>query len=91
MAPEQSLALLDRLRAGQFLEAMAVWQRLRPFEDMRARRANALNVSVVKEALAQLGLCRADVRPPISPLTEPERAEVRTILAGLTVPAAVSV
>jgi 4-hydroxy-tetrahydrodipicolinate synthase len=42
---------------------------MRPVGEMRARRANALNVSVVKEALAQLGLCRAAVRPPISELT----------------------
>jgi 4-hydroxy-tetrahydrodipicolinate synthase len=85
VAPRQSLALLDRLRKGDFVEAMAVWQRLRPFEDMRARHNSALNVSVVKEALAQLGLCRPDVRSPISPLTEAERAEVRAILADLEV------
>jgi len=42
VAPEQSLALLDRLRRGEFVEAMAVWQRLRPFEDLRARNASAL-------------------------------------------------
>ena len=86
VAPAQSLALLHRLRAGDFAEAMAVWRRLRPFEEMRARRANALNVSVVKEALAQLGLCRPDVRPPISPLTGAERAEVGRILVDLEVP-----
>ncbi len=85
VAPEHSLALLDRLRAGHFGEAVALWRRLRPFEDLRARRSSALNVSVVKEALAQLGLCRPDVRPPISPLSEEERAEVRTILADLVV------
>jgi 4-hydroxy-tetrahydrodipicolinate synthase len=85
VAPEQSLALLDRLRSNDFPGAMAVWQRLRPFEDLRARYHSALNVSVVKEALAQLGLCRPDVRPPISPLSEGERAEVRTILAELGV------
>ncbi len=85
VAPEQSLALLHRLRANDFSGAMTVWQRLRPFEDLRARYHNALNVSVVKEALAQLGLCRPDVRPPISRLSEAERAEVRTILAGLGV------
>jgi 4-hydroxy-tetrahydrodipicolinate synthase len=83
VAPEQSLALLDTLRKGDLAAAMAVWQRLRPFEEMRARNHNALNVSVVKEALAQLGLCRPDVRPPISTLTEPERDEVRAILAEL--------
>ncbi len=85
VAPERSLALLSALKAGDFPAAMAIWQRLRPFEEMRARRANALNVSVVKQALAQLGLCRPDVRPPISVLSEAERAEVRTILADLDV------
>jgi 4-hydroxy-tetrahydrodipicolinate synthase len=54
---------------------------------MRARRANALNVSVVKEALAQLGLCRPDVRPPITARSGAECAEVGTILAGLGVAA----
>ena len=62
---------------------ISVWQRLRPFEDLRARYHNALNVSVVKEALAQLGLCRPDVRPPISPLSDAERAEVAAILKAL--------
>ena len=83
VAPQRSLALLAALRAGDFAGAMAIWQRLRPFEEMRARRANGLNVSVVKEALAQLGLCRPDVRPPITVLTEAERAEVKDILADL--------
>ena len=85
VAPQRSLALLAALRAGDFAGAMAIWQRLRPFEEMRARRANGLNVSVVKEALAQLGLCRPDVRPPITVLTEAERAEVKDILADLDV------
>ena len=51
--------------------------------------ANARNVSVVKEALAQLGLCRAAVRPPISELTPAERAEVARVLRLLDEPAAV--
>jgi 4-hydroxy-tetrahydrodipicolinate synthase len=83
VAPELSLSLLRHLRAGEFAEAMAVWRRLRPFEDLRARRANALNVSVVKEALSQQSLCRPDVRPPITPLTEPERKEVTAFLTTL--------
>jgi 4-hydroxy-tetrahydrodipicolinate synthase len=83
VAPAQSLELLHRLRGGDFAGAMQTWRRLRPFEDLRARQANALNVSVVKEALAQLGLCRPDVRPPISPLTPDEQAEVSKILADL--------
>jgi 4-hydroxy-tetrahydrodipicolinate synthase len=40
-------------------------------------------VSVVKEALAQLGLCRRTVRPPISEVSPAERDEVATILADL--------
>ena len=43
---------------------MKVWEQIRRFEELRAADASADNVSVVKEALAQLGLCRPDVRPP---------------------------
>jgi 4-hydroxy-tetrahydrodipicolinate synthase len=88
VAPRQSLELLARLHAGDLATAMGIWRRLRPFEDMRARDGSALNVSVVKEALAQRGLCRADVRPPIAPLSEAQRAEVTTMLAELDVPVA---
>src|SRR5437763_6597456 len=59
VAPQRSLSLRHALRRGHFAAAMPIWPRLRRFEEMRARRANALNVSVVKEALAQLGLCRS--------------------------------
>jgi 4-hydroxy-tetrahydrodipicolinate synthase len=89
VAPELSLGLLGDLRAGNTTAAMALWRKLRPFEDLRARRSSALNVSVVKEALAQLGLCRPDVRPPIGPLSGSERAEVTAILASLGVSATV--
>ncbi|MDH2424024.1 dihydrodipicolinate synthase family protein [Sphaerisporangium sp. TRM90804] len=85
VVPELSLALLHRLRAGDTGGAMRLWRRLKPFEDLRARHGNANNVSVVKEALAQLGLCRRDVRPPISPLPETERAEVAALLGSLRV------
>jgi 4-hydroxy-tetrahydrodipicolinate synthase len=88
VAPRHSLDLLAQLHAGDFASAMGTWRRLRPFEDMRARAGSALNVSVVKEALAQLGLCRADVRPPIARLTGEQRTEVTAILAGLDVAAA---
>jgi dihydrodipicolinate synthase/N-acetylneuraminate lyase len=54
----------------------------RRFEELRLADASADNVSVVKEALAQLGLCRADVRPPGRPLPADVRDEIRAILAG---------
>jgi 4-hydroxy-tetrahydrodipicolinate synthase len=84
IAPEASLALLERLRAHDMGGAMDLWRGLKPIEDMRARDASAGNVSVIKEALAQLGLCGRGVRPPISELSDAERAEVAEILRGLT-------
>jgi 4-hydroxy-tetrahydrodipicolinate synthase len=80
------LAMLDALRAGDFGQAMKVWDKARRFEELRAADASADNVSVVKEALAQLGLCRADVRPPSRRLPAAIRQEVTHILGswGLT-------
>jgi 4-hydroxy-tetrahydrodipicolinate synthase len=75
--------LLGRLQAGDYAGAMAVWRRVKPFEDLRARRSAANNVPVVKEALAQLGVCGRTVRPPISEVPEAERAEVAELLAVL--------
>jgi 4-hydroxy-tetrahydrodipicolinate synthase len=80
VVPELSLALLEHLRAGDQDAAMDLWWRLKPFEDLRARDRSALNVSVVKEALAQRGLCSAAVRAPISELSETDRETVRRTL-----------
>jgi 4-hydroxy-tetrahydrodipicolinate synthase len=82
VAPGLSIALLDALRAGDFSVAMKVWESVRPFEELRAADSSADNVSVVKEALAQLGLCRADVRPPSRPLPDEVRAQVTAILSA---------
>jgi 4-hydroxy-tetrahydrodipicolinate synthase len=78
--PALSLSMLGELRAGDFGAAMMTWERIRPFEDLRAAGGAADNVSVVKEALAQLGLCGRDVRPPSRVLPERERNEVAAIL-----------
>jgi 4-hydroxy-tetrahydrodipicolinate synthase len=77
-----SLDMFDSLKQSDYATAMRVWTLVKPFEDLRARRNSANNVPVVKEALAQLGLCERYVRPPISELPESERAEVRSILAS---------
>ena len=82
VTPELPLAMLDALRAGDFAQAMKVWEKARRFEELRAADASADNVSVVKEALAQLGLCRADVRPPSRPLPPPVKGEISAILTG---------
>jgi 4-hydroxy-tetrahydrodipicolinate synthase len=82
VTPELPLAMLDALRAGDFGQAMKVWEKARRFEELRAAEASADNVSVVKEALAQLGLCRADVRPPSRPLPASVKDEISAILTG---------
>jgi 4-hydroxy-tetrahydrodipicolinate synthase len=82
VAPALSIAMLDALRAGDFSVAMKVWESVRPFEDLRAADSSADNVSVVKEALAQLGLCRSDVRPPSRPLPGDVRVRVTAILSA---------
>ncbi|MHA6764328.1 dihydrodipicolinate synthase family protein [Streptacidiphilus sp. PAMC 29251] len=76
VVPKLSLALLAALRAGDRAEAMRVWESARSFEELRAADSAADNVSVVKEALAQLGLCDRAVRPPSRLLPGPLRARI---------------
>ncbi len=79
--PALSLDMLRCLRQGDYDGAQAVSTIIRPFEALRARRNSALNVPVVKEALAQMNLASRTVRPPISELSASERAEVSAMLA----------
>lgn len=82
VAPRISLEMLAALRGGDYPAAMKVWERIRAFEDLRAARQSADNVTVVKEALASLGLCRREVRPPSSALPQERRAEVAAAVEG---------
>ncbi|MFF3611261.1 dihydrodipicolinate synthase family protein [Streptomyces sp. NPDC002580] len=82
VAPAVSLNMIEALRSGDYPAAMKVWERIRRFEELRGANASANNVTVVKEALSSLGLCRRDVRPPSRPLPESERSEVAAIAAG---------
>ncbi|MEU0964087.1 dihydrodipicolinate synthase family protein [Streptomyces sp. NPDC005917] len=82
VAPAVSLNMIEALRSGDYPAAMKVWEQIRRFEELRAANGSANNVTVVKEALASLGLCRRDVRPPSRQLPEDERAEVAAITSG---------
>ncbi|MGW2961991.1 dihydrodipicolinate synthase family protein [Streptomyces sp. NPDC001220] len=82
VAPAVSLNMIEALRSGDYPAAMKVWEQIRRFEELRAAHGSADNVTVVKEALASLGLCRRDVRPPSRQLPEEERAEVAAIASG---------
>ncbi|WP_055711762.1 dihydrodipicolinate synthase family protein [Streptomyces torulosus] len=85
VAPAVSLNMMEALRSGDYPAAMKVWEQIRRFEELRAANGSADNVTVVKEALASLGLCRRDVRAPSKGLPEDERAEVASIAAGWSV------
>ncbi|MFF3457367.1 dihydrodipicolinate synthase family protein [Streptomyces sp. NPDC002730] len=85
VAPTVSLTLLTALRAGDYPAAMKIWERIRPFEELRAAHQSANNVTVVKEALASLGLCRRDLRPPSRALPEAQRTAVAGLVAGWAV------
>jgi 4-hydroxy-tetrahydrodipicolinate synthase len=80
VAPEVSFSLLDALRHDDAARAAAVWRRIRRFEQLRARDRSADNVSVVKEAMHQLGLCDRSVRPPSTTLPDADRADVTRVL-----------
>jgi 4-hydroxy-tetrahydrodipicolinate synthase len=82
VAPGLALSMLESLRGGDMAGAMKAWDACRPFEELRAADSSADNVSVVKEALAQLGLCRPDVRPPSHRVSEEVRTQIAEILAG---------
>jgi 4-hydroxy-tetrahydrodipicolinate synthase len=82
VAPTISLDFYRLLAAGDYAEARKVWALIRPFEQLRAADSSADNVSVVKEALRQLGLCRADVRPPSRALPRPIVDQIEAILAS---------
>ena len=82
VAPQLALSMLTALRDGDLGGAMKVWDLARPFEELRAADSSAGNVSVVKEALAQLGLCRPDVRPPSHLVPPGVREQISGILAS---------
>jgi 4-hydroxy-tetrahydrodipicolinate synthase len=83
LGTSHSFEMLRGLQAGDYRGAMAVWRRVKPFEDLRARRSAANNVPVVKEAMHQLGLCGRTVRPPISEVPDAEKQEVAALLETL--------
>lgn len=83
LTTDHSLGMQAALERGDTARAMQHWSAVRAFEDLRARHYSGNNVSVVKEAMAQMGLCRAAVRPPITEVTEQEQSEVAQVLTAL--------
>ena len=82
VAPRLSAAMLAALRDGDYAAAMTAWESIRLFEELRADDDSADNVSVVKEALAQLGLAGREVRPPCRVLPGDRRDQIAGLIAG---------
>jgi 4-hydroxy-tetrahydrodipicolinate synthase len=82
VSPALALSMLQALRENDFQAAMQAWEGARRFEELRLADGSADNVSVVKEAMAQLGLCRPDVRPPSRPLPAAIKEEISGILTA---------
>jgi 4-hydroxy-tetrahydrodipicolinate synthase len=78
--PATSLRLWRALTDRDQDVVQEIWNRVRPFEELRSVQGNAYNVSVVKEALCQLGICARDTRPPSSSLPLEMRAKVARLL-----------
>jgi len=76
----RSLAMLQALREGRYKDAMRIWEEVRPFEELREQNGSGNNVSVVKNAMAQLGLGSSAVRPPSAPLTQADHERVAAVL-----------
>lgn len=74
--------MLEALRLGRYQEAMCLWDEVRPFEELREANRSGNNVSVVKEAMAQLGRIDGRVRPPIAELLPEEKQRVASILGS---------
>ncbi|HWL98262.1 MAG TPA: dihydrodipicolinate synthase family protein [Nocardioidaceae bacterium] len=84
--PPRSRGLLAALRSGDHAAAREQWSQIRRFEELRAAQGSQHNVSVVKEALAQLGLCERTVRPPLSEVPASTADEVAAILHRWGIP-----
>lgn len=77
-------AMLQAMRDGDRATLMRLWDRIRPFEQLRARRGGAASVGVVKTALLHHNVIAHNaVRPPLEPLAEPEVSEVARIVDAL--------
>ena len=80
VAPELAWGLMSALKAGDIGGAMTLWRSMEPFEALRNQDDAAFNVSVIKDALSQLGLTGSGVRPPASPVSSGMRSQIRGLL-----------
>lgn len=80
VAPEKSRAMLDALRSDNSRAIMKVWEEIAPFEELRAKYDNGINVTVVKEAMNALGYNGGNVRSPAHELNGEDRRMLLSLL-----------
>ena len=82
LAPKQMAALCAALRKGDVAEAVRLNNALIPLYDACFVESNPIPA---KGALSVLGLCRNELRLPLTPATEPTLGLMRNVLAGLDI------
>ena len=82
LAPKQMAALCAALRKGDVAEAVRLNNALIPLYDACFVESNPIPA---KGALSVLGLCRNELRLPLTPATEPTLGLMRDVLAGLDI------
>ncbi|MEM9170130.1 MAG: 4-hydroxy-tetrahydrodipicolinate synthase [Pseudomonadota bacterium] len=83
VAPDRCVAMQAACADGAYAAALAEQDALAPLHDVLFADTNP---GPVKYALAELGLCRPDVRAPLAEPPETVRAAVRRVLDGLDPP-----
>jgi 4-hydroxy-tetrahydrodipicolinate synthase len=81
--PSRSLAIWSALEAGDFAAAKGLVDIIAPFEAMRTKFNNGVNVTVVKEAMMLLGLPVGPPRVPgLTALDAADRDRLRGVLTN---------
>jgi 4-hydroxy-tetrahydrodipicolinate synthase len=80
IAPALCAQFQNACASGDYQHALALHEKLVPLHQALFREPNP---SGPKYAASQLGLCSAEVRLPLVPLTEPVKTEIRSCLERL--------
>ncbi len=88
--PEQSVAILQALRASDYAKAMQLIRQIEEFETIRAEELNGTNVTGVKAALQLIGNDCGPARPPAAwPLSANQQSRLSSLIKGWGLNAAV--
>lgn len=81
--PEQSVAILQALRASDYARAMQLIRQIEEFETIRAEELNGTNVTGVKTALQLIGNDCGPTRPPAAwPLSSDQQSRLKALMEG---------